>query len=417
MRRPQVHPRIPLTQRRGARGALVCLLLVLLAIGGYQAPDLLLLVDRDLSSDSAPGQWAMFRRDLGNTGAAGSAGSAPRGTVKWTFPTGGAVHSSPAVVDGTVYVGSRDGRLYALDAATGAKRWEYPTGSWVESSPAVVDGSVYFGSQDGMLRALDAASGTLRWEVDAEFGVDSSPAVAGGSVYFGADRNLFAVDAASGERRWGLDIGRLVGSPVVANGIVYVGSLQAFDARRGWRRLRFRTYGWVASNVAVADTTVYAVNTAGRAIAIAGRARNTPLEHHVKQYTIQLWAMGLWPRPKPQSGSLWALRLDQDGAFTSPVVAHGTMYVAGERGLAAVDLAAREVHWTSPAGSAFRSSPALAADTLYLGNNDGSVYAVDAVTGTERWRVPTGGRVTGSPAVVDGVLYVGSHDGHVYAIE
>ena len=417
MNRRQVHHRIPLTQRRGARVALVCMLLVLLAIGGYQVPDLLLLGSRDHNSDSAPGQWAMFRRDLGNTGAAASAGSALRGTVKWVFPTGAAVHSSPAVVDGTVYVGSRDGRLYALDAATGAKRWEYRTGSWVESSPAVVDGSVYFGSQDGMLRALDAASGALRWEFDADFGVDSSPAVAGGIVYFGADRGLFALDAATGEHRWSLDVGRLVGSPVVANGIVYVGSLQAFDAHRGWRRLRFRTYGRVASNVAVADSTVYAVNMAGRALAIDGRARNTPLEHHIKQYTIQLWAMGLWPRPKPQSGSLWALRLDQGGAFTSPVLAHGAMYVAGERGLAAVDLATREVRWSSPAETAFRSSPALAGDTLYLGGTDGAVYAVDARSGRERWRVPTGGRVSSSPAVVDGVLYVGSHDGNVYAIE
>ena len=408
---------IPLTQRRGARVAFACVLLAALAIGGYHVPDLLLLATRDLSSDSAPGQWAMFRRDLGNTGAAGSAGSALRGTVQWVFPTAGAVHSSPAVVDGTVYVGSRDGRLYALDAATGAKRWEYRTGSWVESSPAVVDGSVYFGSQDGMLRALDAATGALRWEFDAGFGVDSSPAVAGGLVYVGADRSLFAVDAASGERRWSRELGEIVGPPVVANGIVYVGSLHAFDARRGWQRLRFRTYRRVASSVAVAGATVYAVNTSGIAIAIDGRARNTPLEHGMKVYTIQLYAMGLWPRPKAQSGSLWALRLGGGGARTSPVVTPGTMYVAGEQGLVAVDLAARELRWTFPAGDAFRSSPALAGDTLYLGNDDGAVYAVDAVSGRERWRLPTGGRVTGSPAVVNGVLYVGSHDGKVYAIE
>ena len=409
-------PRVPLTQRRGARVALAGAIVAALAIGAYHLPDLLLLASRDLNSDSAPGQWAMFRRDLGNTGTAGGAGSGPSGTVKWVFPTGGAVHSSPAVVDGTVYVGSRDGRLYALDAATGALRWEYRTESWVESSPAVVDGTVYFGSQDGMLRALDAATGALVWEFDAGFGVDSAPAVAGGIVYFGADRGLFAVEAASGEQRWSLELPFRAGSPVVANGIAYVGSVQGFDARRGWRRLRFRAYGQVASSVAVADTTVYAVTTGGRVVAIDGRARTAPLEHRVKQYTIQLWAMGLWPRPRPQSGTLWALRLDQGGAFASPVVKNGTMYVAGER-LVAVDLAARELLWTFPAGSAFRSSPALAGDALYLGNNDGSVYAVDAGSGTERWRVRTGGRVTGSPAVVDGVLYVGSHDGKVYAIE
>ena len=46
--------------------------------------------------------------------------------------------SSPAVVDGTVYVGCRDAHVYALDAATGRKKWDYPTSkSWVIGTPAV----------------------------------------------------------------------------------------------------------------------------------------------------------------------------------------------------------------------------------------------------------------------------------------
>ena len=415
-RSPSRRMRIPLLQRGGVRTALAGVVLTALGIGGYLVPDLLLLATRHVTSDSPPGQWAMFRRDLGNSGATGTDTSVPRGAVKWVFATGGAVHSSPAVVDGTVYVGSRDARLYALDAATGAKRWEFRTESWVESSPAVVDGSVYFGSQDGKLRALDAATGALRWEFDAGFGVWSSPAVAGGLVYFGASDTLYAVDAASGKRRWSFEIRGRAGSPVVANGIVYVGSVYALDARRGWRRLRFRTFQRVGSTVAVAGGTVYAVNSDGIVIAIDGSARNAPLEHRLKPYTIQLYAMGLWPRPKPQSGSLWALSLGQ-GARTSPVVADGVLYVAAEQSLVAVDLATRELRWAFPAGDAFRSSPALLGDTLYVGNNDGAIYAVGIGAGAERWRVRTGGMVTGSPAVADGVLYVGSHDGNLYAIE
>ncbi|MGW4985906.1 outer membrane protein assembly factor BamB family protein, partial [Streptomyces mirabilis] len=53
-----------------------------------------------------------------------------------------------------VYVGSRDSSLYAVDAATGRKRWSFLTGSAVSSSPAVVDGVVYFGSVDGNLYAV-----------------------------------------------------------------------------------------------------------------------------------------------------------------------------------------------------------------------------------------------------------------------
>jgi serine/threonine-protein kinase len=48
--------------------------------------------------------------------------------------------------------------VYALDAATGHLRWAYTTGSFVDSSPAVVGGTVYIGSQDSKLYALSAAS-------------------------------------------------------------------------------------------------------------------------------------------------------------------------------------------------------------------------------------------------------------------
>ena len=407
---------VPFTQRGGVRFAFAATLLAALAIGAYQVPDLLLIATRGLTSDSPPGQWAMFRHDLTNTGVSESSTGAPRGAVRWVFATGAPVHSSPAVAGGTVYVGSRDGRLYALDAATGAKRWEYRTESWVESSPAVVNGSVYFGSQDGKLRALDAETGALRWQFQADYGIRSAPAVAGGLVYFGVEDTLYAVDTETGERRWTTTIPGRAGTPVVANGIVYAGAVSAVDARRGWRRMHFKTWHRVASSVAVVDRTVYAVTANGTVIAIDGTARNWPLEHRLRPYLLQLYAMGLWPRPRLQSGSLWALRLGQD-SHTSPVVANGVMYVGTDEALVAVDLVTRDPLWEFAAGDSFRSSPALLGDTLYLGNHDGTIYAVDAGTGKQRWQVRTAGKISSAPAVAGGVVYVGSHDGNVYAIE
>ena len=58
------------------------------------------------------------------------------------------------MVDTTVYVGSEDGRLYAVDAATGKKLWDIITGGRITSSPAVADGTVYIGSYDGNLYAI-----------------------------------------------------------------------------------------------------------------------------------------------------------------------------------------------------------------------------------------------------------------------
>ena len=53
-----------------------------------------------------------------------------------------------------VYVGSEDGRLYALDARTGQEKWSFKTGSPVHSSPAVAGGVVYFVDTEGYLYAV-----------------------------------------------------------------------------------------------------------------------------------------------------------------------------------------------------------------------------------------------------------------------
>jgi hypothetical protein len=47
----------------------------------------------------------------------------------WEFKTGNGVNSSPAIgSDGTVYVGSIDHKLYAINGKSGVKLWEFETG-------------------------------------------------------------------------------------------------------------------------------------------------------------------------------------------------------------------------------------------------------------------------------------------------
>ena len=61
------------------------------------------------------------------------------------------VDSSPAIAGGRVFVGSSDGKLYVLDAATGAKTWEFEVGDAMTASPAIAAGRVVIGAQDGRL--------------------------------------------------------------------------------------------------------------------------------------------------------------------------------------------------------------------------------------------------------------------------
>ncbi|MGH9280748.1 MAG: PQQ-binding-like beta-propeller repeat protein, partial [Acidimicrobiales bacterium] len=108
--------------------------------------------------------WPEFRADVTNSGvnpAENAIGPSTVGSLApvWAAPTGDQVSSSPAVANGTVYVGSDDTRLYAMNAATGQILWSTITGGSVRSSPAVANGTVYVGSDDTRLYAMNAATG------------------------------------------------------------------------------------------------------------------------------------------------------------------------------------------------------------------------------------------------------------------
>jgi outer membrane protein assembly factor BamB len=59
----------------------------------------------------------------------------------------------------------------------------------------------------------------------------------------------------------------------------------------------------------------------------------------------------------------------------------------------------------------------VANGVVYVGSDNGNVYALNASTGSKLWSYTTGRSPysTSSPAVVNGAVYVGSWDGKVYA--
>ena len=118
------------------------------------------------------------------------------GTVLWEFKTGGSVSSLAIGSDGTVYVGSGDTWLYAINGKNGVKLWEFETVDAIVSSPAIgSDGTVYVGSDDSKLYALSGKSGVKLWEFETGAIVSSSPAIGpDGTVYVGShDKKLYAI--------------------------------------------------------------------------------------------------------------------------------------------------------------------------------------------------------------------------------
>jgi outer membrane protein assembly factor BamB len=411
----------------------------------------------------------MFRADARHGGIYDAAGVAELHGVKWTFRTGGAVISTPAVANGTVYFGSSDHNLYALDAASGALRWKFATAGRVTSSPAVADGRVYFGSFDSNVYALDANSGALVWkfatagerrfsgrhlhgaEPAAEVMPDpfdvflSSPVVVSGVVYFGSgDGNVYALDDASGALRWKFHTGNVIhASPAVADGTLYIGSwdsyFYALDAASGRQRWRFKTgedpnvnnQVGIQSSAVVADGVVYfgcrdshlyALDAASGAERWSFSTGDSWVisSPAVRDGTVYFATSdsGLLQALDAKTGTpIFSLAFNRWPFFSSPSLAGKYLYIGSEQGkLLAIDLAVHRLVWAFQTEDSKKNGPTYT-------NSDGTPNYRAAARDSfydqlviAHDRLMSVGAVLSTPVVEGDTIYFGSWDGQLYAI-
>ncbi|HEY6074502.1 MAG TPA: serine/threonine-protein kinase, partial [Anaerolineales bacterium] len=124
----------------------------------------------------------------------------------WSFQCEDEVRGTPLVHQGTLYIGSYDNNLYALNASDGKFQWKYATEGGIVSRPALFEGNIYFGSADTRLHVISARSGKLVWAYATEGQIHSSPRIAEGHVFIGSDdHDLHAVNVTTNRSAWRFD--------------------------------------------------------------------------------------------------------------------------------------------------------------------------------------------------------------------
>lgn len=148
----------------------------------------------------------------------------------------GIVMQAGTIADGVLFFGSTDGSITALDAGTGRKRWGrfYARGGFA-GTPVVTNRTVYVGARNGRLYAVLARDGEVRWTFDTAGPVLSSPSLDRGRLYVASeDMRLYCLSADSGKLVWKSD--RLTGRsfkgyyPVPAGGVVFLQAAPALSA-------------------------------------------------------------------------------------------------------------------------------------------------------------------------------------------
>lgn len=353
---------------------------------------------------------------VSGTAGADSDDSFEPGERIWSFETGDTVESSPTIVDKTVYFGSDDGNVYALDAETGAEQWRFETAEppedqryddpGVEAEPKVIDGTVYVGAYDNYLYALDADSGDELWRYEAGDRDDDGGGFVWGSVavhdgiVYGNSRSdhTFALEADTGDELWRTwTEGPKGGGVAYADGRVFTGSyeevnLHAFDADTG---------------EVVWEKELDAENCAA------------PLVHDGVVYQ-SFAGEPLYGFDAETGDEVWRYDDIEMGINEVPTIWDGTLYVTngwGEAGLHAVDVETAEREWLFPMDQMIDQTPTVADGVVFAGNyRDNALVAVDTETGEELWRFEAHGAINGSPTVVDGVVFFGTADGYLHAV-
>ncbi len=310
-------------------------------------------------------------KEIGHPGAGVRCYDPATGELLWHAPTGASISFGLVAAEGLVHAIDSMGVCYAFDADTGAERWRTdvfppPDGHRnVCCCPELADGELTVMADNGDCAVLSAATGEVlrRIRPSGSLAYYGFPSVHDGRLLVGARRQAVAVDARTGEQIWSTEIstGKAATCPVPYRGALYVNAatLSCLDAETGELR---------------------------------------------------------WAQPVPGSGNGIAV-----------AVPAGDIVLANGARLRAFDAATGEPRWehqfvydaqaqqsNQRQALAGQSTPLVAGDVVYVGSDDGHLYAFALDGGEMLWRYNLGVPIKGSPVVSGNALFICDWDGNLY---
>ncbi|HKQ08038.1 MAG TPA: PQQ-binding-like beta-propeller repeat protein [Blastocatellia bacterium] len=409
-------------------------------------------------SINAAAEWPMYQRDAAHTGYAVasniSASNIANLRQAWGYQTGGIVTGTPVVAGGMVYVGSWDGRMYALREADGQVVWSLQTGQvtsncdltyGIDSTAAIVDGRLYFGAANCSLYAVNAGNGSVIWRTqlaDASRGwhLWSSPLVFDGKIYVGLASHcdapcvrgtVLCLSATDGTELW-----RTYTAPEGSTG-AGVWSSFAADPQR---RLVFVASGNFCEGTDTYGDSILAFNADNGTIAwqFKNTARNRDIEN--LDFGASPVLFDVSGQPALAIGSkdgycyavrrdtgelLWSTRVTDasgdTGIIASAAAANGKIFFGariadGTGKIVALEQRLGQIVWEQPQAKPVTGAVAVANGLVFSGGADGLLRAYDAESGATVWSAQRGAMWGGVSVTADRV-FVGSNDRSVYSFQ
>ena len=359
-------------------------------------------------SIAIPGQsWPLVGHDPANTAAAAAAPL--RGVMRWFFRTPGPLLAAPVAAAGLVLINGGDGVFYAVDSRSGTLRWQTSVGdTLVAGTAAVADGIVYVAAKGHGLMALNLSTGQPLWTVDTRSPVRAPPLVVGPLLFVAAGANdLLCLDRRSGAEYWEFksedvlaDFWPTQGQPAIGlvhGGLVFV----ALGASTEFNALYLRTgrKAWEQSiNGRMVGSPVYDAQ--------AGLVFAATWAGYIYAMDISTGAVR-WRFSLPRAGAIGV------GLAAGPALANNTLFIGDYQGqIMALDARTGKLRWTYQGSGAIAATPLVrlengSAVEVYVTSQVGYLAAFDVADGLREWRVYLG-ELRSSPVLAENELFVAS---------
>ena len=315
--------------------------------------------------------WKMFRGNSMRTGVSAS-NISRKPSLLWVTEVGPVV-SSPVFGEGTIYVSTITGRIFALNPSEKKIKWHLNVSSPIVSTPLLHNQILVVATYDSWVKGTPFAGKNLVFGIDRENGkqiwkfeipgdVFSSPALVGGRmIIVGSISNaVFALQGNSGDLLWKFETGGQVWSSPSYNGNnIFIGS---------------------------DDGLLYCLDQDGKL----------------------LWKTKLNGKIRSSSPSL---SFDEE----SPSVFIGTY----NGGMFCLSQSTGEIRWIKYIKQPVMSSPGIIKDKAFFAASDNKIYCLQKNNGSKVWDFETAGRIWSSPSIAeyDNVLFFGSLDAHIYGLD
>jgi outer membrane protein assembly factor BamB len=326
------------------------------------------------------------------------------GQQLWRFP----LHTfsmPPSVEQGVVYLASPVDGVVALRASDGYPLWH--------ASPAipsyetqVAHGVVYVSAitanNRGTLYALRADNGSLLWRYGGQ--ANGSPTIENGVVYQPEPHALTALRASVGHRLWQRQVDGVPSTPTVQNGVLYVTVAKP--------SLEEEARAVPVASHAASFRSVEALSVARQG---QGRAQQALSQQPAR--------MSVYALRVSDGTERWRFTLNNgkaslgDQFALAKQVVYATSFVPEHEGaIYALRSDTGKLIWQRTT-DASPQSLLPADDKLFFGSEVEGVSALRASDGAQIWRYPIAGAVLNQPLLVGKVLYLGSNNGIVFALD